>query len=65
MALFTYAASSLVAMIIIAIILGTDIGIGDSWSTPLKNNYELSSTDTPDKWRYMQERRPLQRDTNI
>ena len=47
-ALFTYAASSLVAMITIAIILGTDIGIGDSWSTPLKNNYELSSTDTPD-----------------
>ena len=36
-----YAVSSFVCMIIIAIILGSDIGIGDSWSMPLKNGYEL------------------------
>ena len=43
-----YAASSLVCMIIIAIILGSDIGIGDSWVAPLKNGYELTSVDTPE-----------------
>ena len=43
-----YAASSFVCMIIIAIILGSDIGIGDSWSMPLKNGYELTSVDTPE-----------------
>lgn len=43
-----YAASSFVCMIIIAIILGSDIGIGDSWSIPLKNGYELTSVDTPE-----------------
>ena len=31
-----YTASSLVCMIIIAIILGSDIGIGDGWAMPLK-----------------------------
>ena len=35
-------------MIIIAIILGSDIGIGDSWCIPLKNGYELISVDTPE-----------------
>ena len=43
-----YTASSFVCMIIIAIILGSDIGIGDSWSIPLKNGYELTSVDTPE-----------------
>ena len=43
-----YTASSLVCMIIIAIILGSDIGIGDSWAVPLKNGYELTSVDTPE-----------------
>ena len=43
-----YAVSSFVCMIIIAIILGSDIGIGDSWSIPLKNGYELTSVDTPE-----------------
>ena len=43
-----YTASSLVCMIIIAIILGSDIGIGDSWVVPLKNGYELTSVDTPE-----------------
>ena len=43
-----YTASSLVCMIIIAIILGSDIGIGDGWSMPLKNGYELTSVDTPE-----------------
>ena len=43
-----YAASSFVCMIIIAIILGSDIGIGDGWSMPLKNGYELTSVDTPE-----------------
>ena len=43
-----YAASSFVCMIIIAIILGSDIGIGDSWVVPLKNGYELTSVDTPE-----------------
>ena len=43
-----YAASSFVCMLIIAIILGSDIGIGDSWSIPLKNGYELTSVDTPE-----------------
>ena len=43
-----YAASSLVCMIIIAIILGSDIGIGDGWAMPLKNGYELTSVDTPE-----------------
>ena len=43
-----YAVSSFVCMIIIAIILGSDIGIGDSWSMPLKNGYELTSVDTPE-----------------
>ena len=43
-----YTASSFVCMIIIAIILGSDIGIGDSWSMPLKNGYELTSVDTPE-----------------
>ena len=43
-----YTASSLVCMIIIAIILGSDIGIGDGWAMPLKNGYELTSVDTPD-----------------
>lgn len=43
-----YAVSSFVCMLIIAIILGSDIGIGDSWSIPLKNGYELTSVDTPE-----------------
>ena len=43
-----YTASSLVCMIIIAIILGSDIGIGDGWAMPLKNGYELTSVDTPE-----------------
>ena len=43
-----YTASSLVCMIIIAIILGSDIGIGDSWVVPLKSGYELTSVDTPE-----------------
>ena len=43
-----YAASSFVCMLIIAIILGSDIGIGDGWSMPLKNGYELTSVDTPE-----------------
>ena len=43
-----YAVSSFVCMIIIAIILGSDIGIGDSWVAPLKNGYELTSVDTPE-----------------
>ena len=43
-----YAVSSFVCMIIIAIILGSDIGIGDSWAMPLKNGYELTSVDTPE-----------------
>ena len=43
-----YAVSSFVCMIIIAIILGSDIGIGDSWVVPLKNGYELTSVDTPE-----------------
>ena len=43
-----YAASSFVCMIIIAIILGSDIGIGDGWVVPLKNGYELTSVDTPE-----------------
>ena len=43
-----YTASSFVCMIIIAIILGSDIGIGDSWVAPLKNGYELTSVDTPE-----------------
>ena len=43
-----YTASSFVCMIIIAIILGSDIGIGDSWVVPLKNGYELTSVDTPE-----------------
>ena len=43
-----YAASSFVCMLIIAIILGSDTGIGDSWSMPLKNGYELTSVDTPE-----------------
>ena len=43
-----YAVSSFVCMIIIAIILGSDIGIGDSWCIPLKNGYELTSVDTPE-----------------
>ena len=43
-----YAASSFVCMLIIAIIFGSDIGIGDSWSIPLKNGYELTSVDTPE-----------------
>ena len=43
-----YAARSFVCMLIIAIILGSDIGIGDSWSIPLKNGYELTSVDTPE-----------------
>ncbi len=43
-----YTASSFVCMIIIAIILGSDIGIGDGWAMPLKNGYELTSVDTPE-----------------
>ena len=43
-----YAVSSFVCMIIIAIILGSDIGIGDGWAMPLKNGYELTSVDTPE-----------------
>ena len=43
-----YAVSSFVCMIIIAIILGSDIGIGDGWSMPLKNGSELTSVDTPE-----------------
>ena len=44
-----YAASSFVCMLIIAIILGSDIGIGDGcWSMPRKNGYELTSVDTPE-----------------
>ena len=43
-----YAVSSFVCMIIIAIILGSDIGIGDGWCIPLKNGYELTSVDTPE-----------------
>ena len=43
-----YAVSSLVCMVIIAIILGSDIGIGDGWAMPLKNGYELTSVDTPE-----------------
>ena len=43
-----YVVSSFVCMIIIAIILGSDIGIGDGWAMPLKNGYELTSVDTPE-----------------
>ncbi|WP_277044895.1 hypothetical protein [Prevotella multiformis] len=47
-ALCTYAAGSFVCMVVIAVILGTDIGIGDSWSAALKNHYELASTGAPE-----------------
>lgn len=47
-ALCTYAAGSFACMVVIAVILGTDIGIGDSWSAALKNHYELASTDAPE-----------------
>ena len=47
-ALGTYTVSSFIAMIIIAIILDIDIGIGDSWRGKLPNGYHLYSIDLPE-----------------
>jgi hypothetical protein len=47
-ALGTYTVSSFIAMIIIAIILDIDIGIGDSWRGKLPNGYHFYSIDMPE-----------------
>ncbi|MBE6244387.1 MAG: hypothetical protein E7108_02550 [Bacteroidales bacterium] len=47
-ALGTYTISSFIAMIIIAIILDIDIGIGDGWRGKLPNGYHLYSIDMPE-----------------
>ena len=55
-----YAVSSFVCMIIIAIILGSVHGIGDSWSIPLKNGYELTPVHTPEYANLNRRNDPLQ-----
>ena len=47
-ALGTYTVSSFIAMIIIAIILDIDIGIGDGWRGKLPNGYHFYSIDMPE-----------------
>ena len=48
-AILSYATSSLIGMIITAMVCNIDIGIGDSWVAPLTNGYELTSIDTPER----------------
>lgn len=47
-AIGTYATCSLICMTLISIILNIDIGFGDSWSSKLKYDYEVASTDYPE-----------------
>ena len=47
-AIFSYAACSLICMSVIAMVLHIDPGIGDSWVAPLRYGYELSSVDLPE-----------------